>query len=173
MQHLEWCYLPSTCKALPALAGPSKAQDSKTSVHTPNCSHENFTPMQRQSKTPTRRSMPLQQLQTCTWASGFRLGSDIYSVGLFYGFCTTQLCTVRLRNMAELGKNKMWTRKIRAMCIQADMKRSKPKTQHGLQQCCRSTTPSISITAVICSLSKEYVFFIFLKTSLSQSIVPD
>lgn len=73
----------------------------------------------------------------------------------FYGFCTTQLCRVRLKNMAELGKKKMWTMKIRAMCMQADMKRSKPRTQHGFQQCCRSTTASVSITAVICSLSKE------------------
>lgn len=46
-----------------------------------------------------------------------------------YGFCTTQLWTVRLRNMAELGKGNMWTRKIRATCTQADTKRS---TEHSM-----------------------------------------
>lgn len=34
-----------------------------------------------------------------------------------YGSCTTQLCTIRLRNMVELGMGRMWTRKIRAMSI--------------------------------------------------------
>lgn len=174
MQHLEWCYFPSTLQVLPACprctSGPSKAQDSMTSVHIPNCSHENFTPMQRQPKNPTRKSAPLQQLQTCTSPSAFGLGSDIYSVGLFLWLLYNTAVYSHTEECAEFGK--VWIRKIRAMCIQADMKRSEHRTQHGLQQCCRSTTPSVSITTVICSLGKEYVFFIFLKSSLSQSILP-
>lgn len=146
MQHLKWCYLPSTCKALPALAA---AQDSLTSVHTPHCSHENFTPMQRQPRKPTS----LQGLQTLTSGPGFKLGSDIYSVGLFLWLLYNIAAYNQTEKYGRTWKGNNWYRKIRAMCIQADMKRSKHRTQQGLQQGCRSTTPCVSITAAICSLS--------------------
>lgn len=140
-------------------------------MHTPNCSCKILHQCRGSPKSPPEGQHLYNSYRHAHQQQA--LGWIVTSIQwiYFYGFCTTQLCTVRLRNMAELGKGKMWTRKIRATCIQADMKRSKHRTQHGLQQCCRSTTPSVSITAVICSLSKDYVFFIFKKSSLSQSIL--
>lgn len=155
----------------PHNSGPSKAQDSVTSVHTPNCSHKNFTPRQRQPKNPTRRPMPLLQLQTRTSAKGFRLGSDIYSVGLYLWLLYNTAVNSQTEKYGRTWKGKHVDQEDKGNLYTSRYEK-KHRTQHGLRQCCRSTTPSVSATVVTCSLRKDYVFFIFLKSSLSQSILP-
>lgn len=164
-QYLQSAACPS-CSS-----GPSKAQDSVTCVHTPNCNRKNFTPRQRQPKDHTRRPMPLLQLQTCTSAKGFRLGSDIYSVGLYLWLLYNTAVNSHTEKYGRTSKGKNVNQEDKGN-VYTSRYEKKHRTQHGLQQCCRSTTPSVSVTAVICSLSKDYVFFIFLKSSLSQSILP-
>lgn len=159
MQHLEWCYLPRICKALPALAAPPVLPQLEIPqlLCTPLIAVMRILHQCRGSP----KSPPKVQ---CLYNSyrhahqGQALGWTVRSTQwvYFYGFCITQLHTIRLRNMAELRT--MWTRKIRTTCIEADVKRSNHRTQHGLQQGCRSTTPSVSIT---CDLLLEQRVCIF------------
>lgn len=113
MHHLEWCCLPSKSKALPALASiPDlhRIQDYTTNMHSLITVFRILHQLGGSPQKPTRRSAPLWQLQRCTLGSG---SSRLVQWFYFYGFCTTWLCTIRLRNMVGLTMGKTWTRKIK------------------------------------------------------------